>query len=215
MEETDMFIVLSVMYVFFCYGLVYLSVTALMSYVRPKLGSGGNGVAVAANSIAYKTTIVRPDGRCLFRALVHGACSSSGWVVPDDCREGELADDLRARVLDELSRRQDEFDQWDLGDFDEYVKRMQNPTEWGGEPELLMASHVLQTPICVFIVECKSGDLINISNYGQEYAEDNKPIKVLFRDYGHYDVLEILSDINWQKYGNQEFTEEIGYALAG
>ncbi|MCL7029771.1 hypothetical protein MKW94_003429 [Papaver nudicaule] len=163
MEETDMFIVLSAISVFLCYGLVYVSVTALMSYVHPSACSGVNGVAVAANSIEYKTTIVRADGRCLFRALIHGACSSSGWVVPDDCREGELADDLRARVLDELARRRDEFDQWDLGDFDEYVKRMQNPIEWGGEPELLMASHVLQTPICVFIVKSNSGDLMNIS----------------------------------------------------
>lgn len=28
------------------------------------------------------------------------------------------------------------------GDFDAYVKRIQQPYVWGGEPELLMASHV-------------------------------------------------------------------------
>lgn len=30
------------------------------------------------------------------------------------------------------------------GDFDAYVKRLQQPYVWGGEPELLMASHVLK-----------------------------------------------------------------------
>ena len=30
------------------------------------------------------------------------------------------------------------------GDFDAYVKRIQQPYVWGGEPELLMASHVLK-----------------------------------------------------------------------
>ena len=30
------------------------------------------------------------------------------------------------------------------GDFDAYVKRIQQPFVWGGEPELLMASHILK-----------------------------------------------------------------------
>jgi hypothetical protein len=30
------------------------------------------------------------------------------------------------------------------GDFDKYVKRMRQPHVWGGEPELLMLSHVLE-----------------------------------------------------------------------
>lgn len=30
------------------------------------------------------------------------------------------------------------------GDFDTYVKEIQQPYVWGGEPELLMASHVLK-----------------------------------------------------------------------
>lgn len=30
------------------------------------------------------------------------------------------------------------------GDFDTYIKQIQQPNEWGGEPELLMASHVLK-----------------------------------------------------------------------
>lgn len=30
------------------------------------------------------------------------------------------------------------------GDFDAYVERIEKPYVWGGEPELLMASHVLK-----------------------------------------------------------------------
>jgi OTU domain-containing protein 6 len=30
------------------------------------------------------------------------------------------------------------------GDFESYVKKMRKPHAWGGEPELLMCSHVLR-----------------------------------------------------------------------
>lgn len=39
------------------------------------------------------------DGRCLFRAIAHGACLRSGVEAPDDNRQRELADELRAQVL--------------------------------------------------------------------------------------------------------------------
>lgn len=38
------------------------------------------------------------DGRCLFRAIAHGACLRSGEEAPDDDRQRELADELRAKV---------------------------------------------------------------------------------------------------------------------
>ncbi|KAH7565982.1 hypothetical protein JRO89_XS08G0053000 [Xanthoceras sorbifolium] len=40
-----------------------------------------------------------------------------------------------------LSKRKAKFIE---GDFDTYVKHNQQPYVWGGEPELLMASHVLK-----------------------------------------------------------------------
>lgn len=42
---------------------------------------------------------VLADGRCLFRAIAHGACLRSGVEAPDDNRQRELADELRAQVL--------------------------------------------------------------------------------------------------------------------
>jgi len=37
------------------------------------------------------------------------------------------------------------------------------------------------------------GSLVNISNYGEEYQEEEDgetPINVMFHGYGHYDILE-------------------------
>lgn len=39
------------------------------------------------------------DGRCLFRAVVYGACLRSGEPSPSLSRQRELADELRAKVL--------------------------------------------------------------------------------------------------------------------
>ncbi|KAI3883159.1 hypothetical protein MKW92_041344 [Papaver armeniacum] len=203
MEESDMINCLLVVAFFFYVLLLNFSITRLVKYILPsssRCGSDGNGFSISndgvridANGNEYKITRVRADGRCLFRALVHGACLRSGQVVPDETREGELADDLRARVIDELVRRKDEFHQWDLGDFDVYVERMKKPN----------------TPISVFITEISSGNLRNITKYGQEYEENDEPIKLLFLDYGHYDLLEeFVWDMGCQKFESQE-TEEI------
>ncbi|KAL5974556.1 hypothetical protein ACLOJK_031226 [Asimina triloba] len=135
---------------------------------------------------------VQADGRCLFRAIVHGACLSSGKEAPDETRQRELADELRAQVVvAELLKRRVETELFIDGDFDAYVKSIQQPYTWAGEPELLMASHVLRAPISVFMINRSSGSLVNVASYGDEYGIDtNSPIKVLFHGYGHYDALE-------------------------
>ncbi|XP_042513517.1 OTU domain-containing protein 2-like [Macadamia integrifolia] len=145
----------------------------------------------SVDSSDFKVTGVLADGRCLFRAIVHGAHLRSGEEAPDETRERELADELRARVADELLKRREETEWFIEGDFDMYVKSIQRPNAWGGEPELLMASHVLRIPISVFMTDKSSGRLINIASYGLEYGKDKQtPVKVLFHGYGHYDVLE-------------------------
>lgn len=142
-------------------------------------------------SADYRVTGVPADGRCLFRAIAHGACLRNGENAPDENRQRELADELRAKVVDELLKRREETEWFIEGDFDTYVKRIQQPYVWGGEPELLMASHVLKTPISVFMRDTGSVDLIDIAKYGEEYRNYNQiPINVLFHGYGHYDILE-------------------------
>lgn len=142
----------------------------------------------------YRVTGVVADGRCLFRAVAHMACLRNGEEAPDENRQRELADELRAQVVEELLKRRKEVEWFIEEDFDVYVKRIQEPYVWGGEPELLMSSHVLRTPISVFMKERSSGSLMNIANYGEEYRKDeDNPINVLFHGYGHYDILETLA----------------------
>lgn len=43
-------------------------------------------------------TGVPADGRCLFRAIAHMACLRNGEGAPDENRQRELADELRAQV---------------------------------------------------------------------------------------------------------------------
>ncbi|XP_017221877.1 OVARIAN TUMOR DOMAIN-containing deubiquitinating enzyme 4 isoform X5 [Daucus carota subsp. sativus] len=45
------------------------------------------------------------DGRCLFRSVVHGACLRTGKPSPTKSLEKELADELRANVVNEFIKR--------------------------------------------------------------------------------------------------------------
>ncbi|PPD72236.1 hypothetical protein GOBAR_DD30863 [Gossypium barbadense] len=99
-------------------------------------------------------------------------------------------------VVNELLKRREETEWFIEGDFDAYVKEIQQPYVWGGEPELLMASHVLKTRISVYMIHRSSGNLINIAKYGEEYQKEKEnPINVLFHGYGHYDILESLPEL--------------------
>lgn len=141
----------------------------------------------------YRVTGVLADGRCLFRAIAHGACLKNGEEAPNESRQRELADELRVKVAEELLNRRKETEWFIEGDFDTYVTRIQQTYVWGGEPELLMASHVLKTPIYVFMRDASSMDLVNIAKYGEEYMNDEEiSINVLFHRHGHYELLETL-----------------------
>ncbi|EXC25419.1 hypothetical protein L484_016802 [Morus notabilis] len=177
---------------------------AVVSEQRLVVSSASDGSFSGANidsSADYRVTGVLADGRCLFRAIAHVAFLRNGEEAPDENRQRELADELRAQVVNELLKRREESEWFIEGDFDAYVKNIQQPYVWGGEPELLMASHVLKTPIWVFMRDRSTGALVNIAKYGEEeYGKDEQnPINVLFHGYGHYDILETPSDKSCQK----------------
>ncbi|KAK6144691.1 hypothetical protein DH2020_021511 [Rehmannia glutinosa] len=143
-------------------------------------------------SCNYRVTGVTADGRCLFRAIAHMSCLRNGEEAPDENRQRELADELRAQVVEELLKRRKEVEWFIEDEFDVYVKRIQQPYAWGGEPELIMCSHVLRVPISVYMKERSSSSLMKIANYGEEYKKDEEnSIDVLFHGYGHYDILAI------------------------
>uniref|UniRef100_A0ACD5YDZ2 Uncharacterized protein n=1 Tax=Avena sativa TaxID=4498 RepID=A0ACD5YDZ2_AVESA len=138
----------------------------------------------------YSVTGIPGDGRCLFRSVAHGACIRSGKPIPNEDLQRKLADDLRILVADEFIKRRAETEWFIEGHFDTYVSQIRKPHVWGGEPELLMASHVLQMPITVYMREEAAGGLIAIAEYGQEYGKED-PIQVLYHGYGHYEALQI------------------------
>lgn len=150
-------------------------------------GSTSHGKRVYTD---YSITGIPGDGRCLFRSVAHGACIRSGKPSPNEALQRELADELRALVADEFIKRRSETEWFIEGDFDSYVSQIRKPHVWGGEPELLMASHVLQMPITVYMPDEESCGLITIAEYGQEYGKDD-PIRVLYHGFGHYDALQI------------------------
>ncbi|XP_062110626.1 OVARIAN TUMOR DOMAIN-containing deubiquitinating enzyme 4-like isoform X4 [Humulus lupulus] len=137
------------------------------------------------------------DGRCLFRSVVHGASIRTGKPSPSESLQRELADELRAKVADEFVKRRADTEWFLEDDFETYIGQMRQPHSWGGEPELLMASHVLhfillsRMPITVYMrdrTDKNSSNLRIIAEYGQEYGKDN-PIRVLYNGCGHYDAL--------------------------
>ncbi|XP_028551637.1 OTU domain-containing protein At3g57810, partial [Dendrobium catenatum] len=130
------------------------------------------------------------DGRCLFRAVTHGACLRAGKPTPSENLQKELADELRNKVADEFIQRRAETEWYLEGDFDGYVNQIRQPHIWGGEPELIMSCHVLQMPITVYMrTKCSEG-LKVIAEYGQEYGKED-PVRVLYHGYGHYDALQL------------------------
>ncbi|XP_020598893.1 OTU domain-containing protein At3g57810 [Phalaenopsis equestris] len=138
----------------------------------------------------YTITGIPGDGRCLFRSVAHGACIRAGKSIPDETLQRELADELRDLIADEFIKRREETEWFIEGSFDDYVSQIRQPHVWGGEPELLMASHVLQMPITVYIHDDEAGGLIAIAEYGQEYGKED-PIRVLYHGFGHYEALQI------------------------
>lgn len=138
----------------------------------------------------YSVIGIPGDGRCMFRSVAHGACLRSGRPAPNEDYQRQLADELRSKVADEFIKRREETEWFVEGDFDTYVSNIRESHVWGGEPELLMASHVLQMPITVYMYDKDAGGLISIAEYGEEYGKEN-PVRVLYHGYGHYDALQI------------------------
>eukprot|EP00271_Cylindrocystis_brebissonii_P002542 TRINITY_DN13231_c0_g2_i1.p1 TRINITY_DN13231_c0_g2~~TRINITY_DN13231_c0_g2_i1.p1 ORF type:complete len:310 (-),score=-9.08 TRINITY_DN13231_c0_g2_i1:815-1744(-) len=142
----------------------------------------------------FKVVRMPGDGRCLFLAVVYGCCRKSRGGMPSLRAQTQMADELRSKVADEFVKRREETEWFLEGDFDRYVRNMRRPHAWGGEPEMLMMSHVLRTPITVCMRDPKDNDnLITLAEYGEEYGKDKsiEPIFVLYNGSSHYDALEL------------------------
>lgn len=115
------------------------------------------------------------DGRCLFSAVLFGYCHVTGLPLPSSYSQHcQMADMLRNKAADEFVKRREETEWFLEGEFESYVANMRRPHVWGGEPELLMLSHVLKHPITVFIRDTRDHQdgsvIIPIAEYGKEYG---------------------------------------------
>lgn len=113
-----------------------------------------------------------------------------GGTIQNEEEQRSLADDLRHRAVEELKRRKEEVQWFIEEDFDVYVMDMSKPQAWGGEPEILMLTHVLKRPIHVYMAE-KQEWYVRIMEYGDDHREFcTLPIEVLFHGLGHYEFME-------------------------
>ncbi len=85
---------------------------------------------------------VTPDGNCLFRSLadqIHGERGAEGHA------------DIRRRVVDAIAANEDDF-KWFLEDdeaFGDYVSRMRQDGEWGGQLELQVAANLYGVDVTI------------------------------------------------------------------
>lgn len=100
----------------------------------------------------YKIIKIAPDGRCLFRALASGMSYNQGYYTVGTEEEEKDADALRMATYDALcrnSKRQAQFKEAIFAAKQEdnmprYCARLQEPTFWGGNVEMLVISKMLQ-----------------------------------------------------------------------
>ncbi|KAK3278162.1 hypothetical protein CYMTET_13884 [Cymbomonas tetramitiformis] len=143
---------------------------------------------------------VTGDGKCMFRSLALGLAASRNQSMSSSREETE-ADQLRMAVFDAMcksTKRRMDFPEAIIAvkaesDFDRYCKRVQKPSFWGGEAELLVLSKMLKQPIGVYLPDKKHGGFRLIQEYGAKFNIENggkrKVIKLLYNGQNHYDLL--------------------------
>ena len=145
--------------------------------------------SASSSASSYAVFPVVGDGRCLFRSVAVARSLSERGERLEEKDELAHADALREAAVNELLERRDETEWFIEGDFDDYCARMRRNTSWGGEPEILMLTHVLASPISVYM---ESDGLRRIARYGEDLYL-NEPqfenLAVLFHGGGHYEAL--------------------------
>ncbi|KXZ55075.1 hypothetical protein GPECTOR_3g231 [Gonium pectorale] len=154
--------------------------------------AGPAGPQATSLPTAFRVHRISGDGACMFRAVVQGAqYATRGKPMPPES-EGAAAHNLRLAVVAELRKRRDEIEPFLPGiaaDFDEYCRTMSHPMAWGGEPEMVMAVHVVGRPITVFHVPEQGGALEPIVTYGEGLLESGLAPICLLWSGAHYDLL--------------------------
>ena len=126
------------------------------------------------NSLLNQGNIINEmdsDGNCLFRSI-------SDQLYHDN---GSRHDIVRHDVCEHLSTNKEEFkhfllledDDEDVLDIDEYIEKMRQDGEWGGNVEIVVASRVYKRNIMVFSGEYSNGALQIVCDDDDEKEKKN------------------------------------------
>lgn len=169
-----------------------------------------HGTPPAAKKIEHYTVQrVAGDGRCMFRALALGMATNDG-IRLSPSGERKKADELRMSVFDAICTSDKQRRMYEEAliaitideSINQYCGRIQHPSFWGGESELLVLSRLYAQPIIVYIPESEArrggrwgSGFVPIAEYGFEFLKPTKehqacnPVRLLYSGSNHYDLL--------------------------
>eukprot|EP00242_Pyramimonas_sp_CCMP2087_P010188 CAMPEP_0198211268 /NCGR_PEP_ID=MMETSP1445-20131203/22927_1 /TAXON_ID=36898 /ORGANISM="Pyramimonas sp., Strain CCMP2087" /LENGTH=247 /DNA_ID=CAMNT_0043885489 /DNA_START=105 /DNA_END=848 /DNA_ORIENTATION=+ len=145
---------------------------------------------------------VTGDGKCMFRSLALGLAANKNQMLGS--HEAQHADKLRLACAEAMCSTGEKRQQYGEalmavkaeGDITRYCKRIQSPSFWGGEAELLVLSKMLKTPIRVYLRNSQGPGYIKIQEYGAPFDKANggkkKAVRLLYNGNNHYDLLLLV-----------------------
>mmetsp|Transcript_17716 Transcript_17716/g.29136 ORF Transcript_17716/g.29136 Transcript_17716/m.29136 type:complete len:471 (+) Transcript_17716:65-1477(+) len=140
----------------------------------------------------YRVIKIAGDGRCMFRSVICARAVAEGFRFDDDTEKKE-ADRARQMVVDIMMKNKDEFMASGVveEDFGKHCEMMRKSNTYGGEPELLVLTHVIEAPIAVLLTaqDC----FVEIQRYGRWY--DRSAVRLLYNGKDHYNCLVYPDDL--------------------
>jgi len=126
------------------------------------------------------------QGNCLFAALAqsHAVLNSAQPLSAD--QEAAAAAKLRHDVVAQLRSSADFVEGFLDEPLEAYAARMQTPGVWGGEPELAMASIVMDSRIDVYSTHL---ELISSYDLSDDKVASKAVLPLLYYQDLHYDAL--------------------------
>mmetsp|Transcript_14638 Transcript_14638/g.38814 ORF Transcript_14638/g.38814 Transcript_14638/m.38814 type:complete len:236 (+) Transcript_14638:45-752(+) len=150
--------------------------------------SSSSSSSPSPRNLVFKLHKIVGDGSCQFRAIVQGVQYATSGSLLSPQSEALAAQNLRLKVVQELSRNKEFMEPFIAGitdNWEGYLQRMADPNVWGGEPELVMAVNVIRRPITVHHIV--DGAATPIVTYGEELGMA-QAVHLLWSTV-HYDLL--------------------------
>lgn len=130
-----------------------------------------------ANNLVEKE--IQPDGHCLFSAI---ADQLSQQQIPLGGEQGQLPYKIvRRRATDHMERHKDDFAPFLEDDFEDYVRKIRDTAEWGGQLELKALADAYGVEIKVV----QDGRTETIEPTGKDQSKDTSRIWVAYYRHGY------------------------------